>query len=223
MVTYCPGGTRPAGAPSRRPLKPREMIGGITPATLADHPIVSQHPAPHNTLPRHQRRQPGRADVTETALASPTSPWNSPAPSGPPAPQHLPPERPASLGLRCGPQPGTGSPRVVSRSRDTRLSATACARHARRFSVLPMISLPQTGLGRPHDQEPPDADPAPALPADRRAPPGRPRPRTLPCSRRPGPAWSRSARPLPGFAGARYEQPEQPHRMTRGGSSWPRT
>src|SRR5262249_57979122 len=28
------------------------------------------------------------------------------------------------------------------------------------FSVLPMISLPKTGIGRPHDQEPPNADPA---------------------------------------------------------------
>ena len=43
--------------------------------------------------------------------------------------------------------------------------------------------------------------PATALPADWRALPGRPRPKTLPCSRRPGPAWSRPARPLTGFAG----------------------
>src|SRR5215472_16815473 len=27
LVTYCPGGTRPGGAPSRRPLKPRDIIG----------------------------------------------------------------------------------------------------------------------------------------------------------------------------------------------------
>jgi hypothetical protein len=102
------------------------MIGGIIPTTLADHPIVSQHPAPHNTLPRHQRRQPGRADVTETDVTVELT-----APSGSPARQHLPLERPASPGLRCGPQPGSSLPRVVSRSRDTRLGATACARHAR--------------------------------------------------------------------------------------------
>jgi hypothetical protein len=31
LVTYWPGGTRPAGASCRRPRKPREMIGGICP------------------------------------------------------------------------------------------------------------------------------------------------------------------------------------------------
>src|SRR5215217_1493017 len=31
LVRYCPGGTRSPGPSSRRPLKPREMIGGIAP------------------------------------------------------------------------------------------------------------------------------------------------------------------------------------------------
>src|SRR5215470_11975804 len=91
LVTYCPGGTRPGGAPSRRPLKPREKIGGITPTTLADHPIVSQHPAP----PQHPapsppppagpggryRDGPGIADITaeRTGAQRSTSATASPA------------------------------------------------------------------------------------------------------------------------------------------------
>jgi hypothetical protein len=64
-----------------------------------------------------------------------------------------------------------------------------------------MESPRKRAWGAPGGQRPSNADPATALPAGRRALPGRPRPKTLPRSRRPGPAWSRSARPLTGFAG----------------------
>src|SRR5437868_9453448 len=58
LVTYWPGGTRPGGALSRRPLKPREMIGGISPATLVRH--LSSLSTPRATTPGlGPRRRPG--------------------------------------------------------------------------------------------------------------------------------------------------------------------
>ena len=78
-------------------------------------------------------------------------------------------------------------------------------------------------MGRADDQGPPNADPATALPADWRALPGRPRPKRFLA---PGAQALRDHR-QPGHPPAspadRYEQPEQPHRMTRGGSSSSRT
>jgi hypothetical protein len=108
------------------------MIGGIIPAKLAEYPSSRSTPRPATPCPvTSAASRAGRTLPRRPTLALPTAPWNSLAPSGSPAPQHLPLERPASPGLRCGPQQGTRLPGVVSRSRDIRLSATGCARHAR--------------------------------------------------------------------------------------------
>ena len=182
LVTYCPGGRRPAGAFSRRPRNPREMIGGIIPTTLAGHP--SSRSTPRSTTPCPVTSAASRAGRTlsrRPALALPTSPWNSLAPSGSPAPQHLPLERPASLGSRCGPQvrnqiascsqPQPRYPPKRDRVREARPSrSTGCRWTASR----------RPAWGAPAGQGPPNADPATALPAERRTLPGRPRPKTLP-------------------------------------------
>jgi hypothetical protein len=94
-------------------------------------------------------------------------------------------------------------PRAVSR-RPRYPPERGCVRDARpcRSACPPMESLPHTGMGCADDRWPPNTDPATAVPADRQALPARrPRPKTLPCSRRRGPAWLPSARPLAGFAG----------------------
>lgn len=84
-----------------------------------------------------------------------------------------------------GPQPGTGLPHVVSC--DIRLSGTLAQGTAVPFIVLPMESLPHAGMGCADGQGHRDADPATALPADWRALPGRPQPKTLPLL--PAPRW----------------------------------
>ena len=86
-----------------------------------------------------------------------------------------------------------------------------------------MESPRKRAWGAPGGQRPSNADPATALPAGRRALPGRPRPKR---SLAPGAQALRDHR-QPGHPPAspadRYEQPEQPHRTTRGGSPWSRT
>jgi hypothetical protein len=114
-------------------------------------------------------------------------------------------------------------PRAVSRSRDIRLSATACARHARPVPRAADGEPPGHGHGRADDHGPPNADPATALPADwQHCPAGHSRKRFLAPGTRPLRDHRQPGHP-PASPADRYEQPEQPHRMTRGGSSWSRT
>ena len=115
-------------------------------------------------------------------------------------------------------------PRIVSRSRDTRLSATACARHARPVPRAADGEPPGHGHGgAPGGQGPPNADPATALPAAWRALPGRPRPKRFLAPAAQAPRGHGQPGHSPASPADRYEQPERPHRMTRGGSSWSRT
>src|ERR671919_1554391 len=44
LVTYWPGGTRPAGVSSRRPRKPREMSGGISSPSIGIHTSLRDKP-----------------------------------------------------------------------------------------------------------------------------------------------------------------------------------
>src|SRR5262249_13522302 len=178
-VTYCPGGTRPAGASSRRPRKPREMIGGIIPTTLADHPSAPSPPRPPTPRPLSSAAsRAGRTLSRRPALALPASPGNSLAPSGSPAPQHpagktresWPKVRPAArnqIASRSQPQPR------YPPEREPRAPGTPVP-----LRMLPTDSPPRRAWGAPGDQGPPNADPATAVPADRRALPGRPRQKT---------------------------------------------
>ena len=123
-----------------------------------------------------------------------------------------------------GPQPGTRLPRVVSRSRDIRLSATACARHARpvpraadgRASRTRAWGAPTTKGHRTPIQPPL----CPLI--GEHCPAGRGRKRFLAPGAQPLRDHRQPGHP-PASPAGRYEQPEQPHRMTRGGSSWSRT
>jgi hypothetical protein len=92
--------------------------------------------------------------------------------------------------------------RVVSR-RPRYPPERGCVRDARpcRSACPPMRAFRTRAWGCADGRWPPDTNPATAVPADWQALPGRrPRPKTLHCSRRRGPAWSPSARPLAGFA-----------------------
>ena len=94
------------------------------------------------------------------------------------------------------------------------------------FRVLADGGPPGDGHGlAPTVKGPRNTDPATALSTDGRALPGR-RPRgrdRLPCSRRRGLGSHGRLGRSPASPADRYEQPEEPHRMTRGGSSWART
>ena len=115
-------------------------------------------------------------------------------------------------------------PRVVSRSRDIRLTATACARHARpvpraadgRASRTRAWGAPTTKGHRTPIQPPL----CPLI--GEHCPAGRGRERFLAPGAQPLRDHRQPGHP-PASPAGRYEQPEQPHRMTRGGSSWSRT
>jgi hypothetical protein len=153
----------------------------------------------------------------------PTAPWNSLAPSGSPATaspagktrEPWPKVRPAARNqIAWCSQPQPRYPPERDRVRQARPSHSACCR---------CRAPRETGTGCAGDQRPPNADPATALPGDWRAPPGRRgRKRVLAPGAR---ALRGHGQPdhSPASPAARYEQPEQPHRMTRGGSSWSRT
>jgi hypothetical protein len=100
-------------------------------------------------------------------------------------------------------------------SRDCGLRHVRPVPHARRWSASRRRAW--AGVDR---QGPPRTNPATALSADWRALPGRP---GAPYSRRRGPHGHVRPGRSPASPAGRYEQPDVPHRMTRGGSSRSRT
>lgn len=112
---------------------------------------------------------------------------------------------------------------VVSRSRDIRLSATGCARHTRPVQRAADGEPAGDGHGLRRRPRATERRSSTALPVTgEHCPAGRGRKRFL----APGARALRGHGQLghsPTSPAARYEQPEQPHRMTRGGSSWSRT
>lgn len=110
-------------------------------------------------------------------------------------------------------RPQPRCPLERDRTREARPSRSACR----------PTESPNTGMGCADDQGPPNADPPRLCPLiGEHCPAGRGGKRFL----APGAQHLRDHGQLghsPASSADRYEQPDQPHRMTRGGSSWSRT